>query len=117
MADWKEVGLGVTWNYKEAKEGDSVEGVFAGKEENVGENNSMIYRIEDKDGNATNVWGSTVLDTRMKNVKEGEEVKIVYQGKKPSPTRKGQNYHDFKVWHREADITDEAVDNLLEGKE
>ncbi len=115
MADWKEIGLGETWDYKEAKEGDSVEGVYAGKEENVGENNSTIYRIEDKDGNAKNVWGSTVLNTRMKNVKEGEEIKIVYQGKKPSPTRKGSNYYDFKVFHREPDIEDEALSELRKG--
>ena len=115
MADWTKVELGETWDYKAAGEGASVEGVFAGKDENVGENNSMIYRIEDREGKATSVWGSTVLDTRMKNIKEGEEVKIVYKGTKPSPTRKGKNYHDFEVWHKQLNVTDEAIDELSKG--
>ena len=115
MSDWKKVELGETWDYKAAGEGASVEGVFAGKDENVGENNSMIYRIEDREGKATSVWGSTVLDTRMKNIKEGEEVKIVYKGTKPSPTRKDKTYHDFEVFHREPDIEEEAADDSLKG--
>ena len=117
MSTWTKVELGENWDYKTAKEGDSVEGVYAGKDENVGENNSTIYRIEDKDGNAKNVWGSTVLDVRMKNIKEGQEVKIVYKGSKPSPNRKGKNYHDFDVFHRDPTVTDEKVDQLVKGIE
>ena len=114
MSEWKEVNLGETWDYKEAKDGDSLEGVYAGKKENVGENDSNIYRIENEEGDAKNVWGSTVLDTRMQNVKIGEEVKIVYKGKKPSPNRKGKDYHDFQVFHKKPDTDEEAVGKLSE---
>ena len=114
METWKKVELGETWNLKEAKEGDEMIGVFTGKDENVGENNSTVYRIETINGDIRSVWGSTVLDVRMKNVKEGKEVKIVYKGSKPSPTRKGKSYHDFDVWHREADHTEEMVGDLSE---
>ena len=115
MSEWKKVELGETWDYKTAKEGDSVEGVFAGKDENVGENNSMIYRLETPEGDVRSIWGCTVLDTRMKNIKEGEEVKIVYKGTKPSPNRKGKNYHDFEVYHREPDRTGDMVEDLVKG--
>lgn len=115
MSEWKRVEQAESWDFKEAGEGKSIEGVYAGKDENVGENNSTIYRIENKEGDARSVWGSTVLDTRMKNVKEGEEVKIIYKGSKPSPNRKGKSYHDFEVFHRELDITGEAVGDLMKG--
>lgn len=99
--EWKKVELGTTWNLKEAKKDDELIGLYIGKEENVGENNSNIYNFERLDNNENiAVWGSTVLDTRMKNVKVGEEVKIVYKGTKPSPNRKDKVYHDFDVFHR-----------------
>ena len=45
-----------------------------------------IYNFKTKDG-LMGVWGSTVLDTRLKNLEEGEEVKIVYLGVVPSNTK------------------------------
>ncbi len=112
MSDWKKVELGEIWDYKKAQVGDELIGAYTGKKENVGENNSMIYQLETPEGDIRNVWGCTVLDTRMKNIKEGEEVKIVYKGTKPSPTRKGKTYHDFEVYHREPDRTENMVEEL-----
>jgi len=102
MADWKKVELSPAHNFEEEKE---LIGVFTGKDENVGENNSTIYHLEKQDGEMTDVWGSTVLDVRLKNIKVGEEVKIVYNGKKPSPNRKGKFYHDFEVYHRATEFS------------
>lgn len=100
MTDWKKVEMGDTWNPE--KEGDEIVGLFVGKEENVGENNSNLYTLEASDDNrSVSVWGTTVLDVRMKNVKVGEEVKIIFKGWKDSPTRKGKQYKDFEVYHRE----------------
>jgi len=65
------------WTYE--KEGDSIEGVLVGKEDNVGANNSWMYNIETPDG-VINVWGSAVLDARMKFVKIGQKVFITYKG-------------------------------------
>jgi len=95
--EWTEVQLGTSWDYKSEK---VLIGVFTGKEDGVGTNNSTIYNIQKEDGTYVSVWGSTVLDIRMKNLIEGEEVKIEYLGDKPSPNRKGKFYHDFKVFHR-----------------
>lgn len=98
---WKEAGIGNTWNYKEQGKGAIFQGVYIGKEENVGENNSMLYSFETTDGEIVQVWGTTLLDTRFKNLHVGEEVKIEYLGETPSPKRKGKMYHNFAVYHRE----------------
>ena len=103
MADeWKKIEIGNSWNFEEAPE---LVGLYTGKEENLGENNSTLYTFEISDNNeVVSVWGSTVLDGRMKSIKVGEEVKIVYKGKKDSLKRKGKFFHDFEVFHREVDF-------------
>jgi len=100
MNDWKKIIPGDAWNYKEEGKGAEFVGTYLSKEENVGENNSMLYAFETEEG-VKNVWGSTLLDTRLKNIKFGEEVKIVYLGQEPSQKRKGKTYHNFEVYHRE----------------
>ena len=95
--DWKKVEVGDVWEFEE--EGTLV-GVFVGKEEGVGENESILYEFELKDGSRVNVWGSTVLDTRLKNIVVGEEVKIVYMGMEKSKKRKNAEYKNFDVFHR-----------------
>ena len=89
--------MGDTWNFDEAPE---MVGLYLGHEEGVGENDSNLYTFEVDQKNIS-VWGSTVLDIRLKNVKVGEEVKIVFNGMKDSPNRKGKQYKDFEVYHRE----------------
>lgn len=80
-------------------------GKFVSMEENVGPNDSKIYNFELEELDENNnpkmaaVWGSTVLDTRMKNVKIGEIVKIDYLGKEKSESRKGSSYNNFDVFH------------------
>ena len=97
MTDWKKVEVGDVWEFEE---NDTLVGVFVGKEEGVGENDSMLYEFELKDGSRVNVWGSTILDTRLKNIIIGEEVKIVYLGREKSKKRKNTEYKNFDVFHR-----------------
>lgn len=104
MNDWKKVEVGDNWNYKELGEGADIIGLYVGKDEHIGENDSTVYRIE-TDGVTISVWGSTVLDARMTQVKIGNEVRIVYKGSKPSEKRKGKTYHDFEVFQRETPMT------------
>lgn len=101
---WKKVEMNPTWDYSTQKE---FVGLYIGKEENVGPNNSTLYNFEMPDHSNMSVWGSNVLDTRFKNLKEGEEVKIVYLGKEISQKTK-KPYHNFEVYHRMPDFT--AVD-------
>ena len=99
MADngWIKSEQGEVWDFEANPE---MIGLYIGKEENVGENNSNLYSFEVDQKNIS-VWGSTVLDIRMKNVKIGEEVKIKFLGMEDSPNRKGKQYKNFDLWHRE----------------
>lgn len=95
---WKE-STGNTW--KPEEKGDSIEGLLVDIESGVGQNNSMLYTVEEKEsGESLSVWGSTILDQRMKGIKVGEEVKIVFNGlgdKQP-----GKNAPKlWQVFHRE----------------
>jgi len=65
------------WAYE--NDGDFIEGVLVLKQEDVGDNNSMMYSIETPEG-VKNVWGSAILDSRMKLVKVGSKIKITYKG-------------------------------------
>ena len=100
MSDWKKVEMGNVWNYKEEGKGSELIGLYTGKEEHVGENDSNVYSFEIEGGEVVTVWGTTLLDMRFKNLKVGEEVKVVYLGAVPSPKRKGKTYHNFDVYHR-----------------
>lgn len=98
---WKKVEVGNSWNYKDLGKDATFVGVYRNKEEGVGENNSIVYTFEDVNGNLINIWGSTLLDIRLKNIRFGEEVKIHYLGQEKSEKRKGKMYHNFEVYHRE----------------
>ena len=76
--------------------GDSIEGKYASKNENIGVNKSNVYVIETKEGEKVGVWGNTVLDARFENIEIGAQVAIEYLGTKPSK-KTGKPYHDFFV--------------------
>jgi hypothetical protein len=101
---WKKVVLGNTWDFKAAGKGAEFVGIYLSKDEHVGENDSNVYNFEVKNGEIMGVWGSTILDVRFKNLKFGEEVKIVYLGLEQSEKRKGKTYHNFNVFHREPEF-------------
>jgi len=84
------------WDFQK---NDTLEGVFVEKREGVGANKSNIYEFELADGKRVGVWGSTVLDTRFRSLKVGEEVRVVYLGKETSEKTKRQ-YHNFDVFHK-----------------
>lgn len=114
IMDWKKVEPGVnseTW--KPEKEGDEIVGVLKDAQDEVGPNKSRVYTISTDDGTFS-VWGSTVLDNRMKNVAIGEEVKIVYKGMAKSEKRKGAEYKDWDVFHRMPEgLTDEDIEDIF----
>jgi len=65
------------WTYD--TDGDFIEGFLIHKSDNVGENKSWMYNLETSEG-VKSVWGSAVLDSRMKFVNVGEKVKITFKG-------------------------------------
>jgi hypothetical protein len=66
-----------TWLY--SKDGDFIEGFLLKSESDIGVNKAMLYSIETPEG-VKSVWGTTILDSRMKFVKVGTKVKITYKG-------------------------------------
>lgn len=77
------------------KENDAVVGIYLSSEDNVGENKSKVYNLEMPNQKIISVWGSVVLDSKMKLIRFGDDIRIVYLGKvKPS---QGREYKDYKI--------------------
>jgi hypothetical protein len=76
--------------------GDSIEGVYIAKQENVGANSSNVYNLRTPEGEVVGVWGSTVLDAKFEGIEIGAEVAIEYVGDKV-PRKGGKPYKDFFV--------------------
>lgn len=81
MTDWEKVESNV-WR-PENKE-DSIEGVLIAKEKSI-DYDTQVYTIEVKVKEnivRRTVYGTTVLDDRMKDIPVGKIIKIVYKGEK-----------------------------------
>jgi hypothetical protein len=78
--------------------GESIQGIYIEKEENVGQFKSKMYFLKTEEGEKK-IWGSTVLDNLMGKVPLGSEVRIIYQGKQPSKSGR-QPWKDYKVQYR-----------------
>lgn len=83
------------WDWNDNPE---LEGFYVGKKEDIGENHSNVYQVEIDNGNITEFWGSTALDGQLGGVKLGSKIKIVFEGLKDSPKRKGKQYKAFSVY-------------------
>lgn len=75
------------WTY--SKDGDFIEGILIRVQNDIGPNESMLYSIETPQG-VKNVWGATILDSRMALVKVGDKLKITFKGL-AEKTEKGKN--------------------------
>lgn len=90
--------------------GDEISGKYIAKEEDVGIYHSKKYTLETSDGEI-DVFGSVGLDDKFKEIPLGYEVKIVYQGEKPSkPPKKA--FKVFQVFKRPAN--DETAEDKVE---
>jgi hypothetical protein len=93
--------------WRPEKEGDTISGVFIGKRVDIGEFGSNAYDIQTK-GELLTVFGSKVLDDRMRLVEVGKEVKITFKGKKKGEGKGKKPYNDFDVFTKSADnVSDE----------
>jgi hypothetical protein len=98
---WRE-NTGNTW--KPEKKDDEVVGILVDIEKEVGQNGSTMYTVEEaKTHETVSIWGSAILDSRMKGINIGEEVRVVYKGlgdKKP-----GKNPPKlWQVFHRDPEV-------------
>lgn len=99
--DWKKVeSASESWKYENVN--DEVMGVYEKMEENVGPNNSNMYTLRQEDGELIGVWGNSVLNDKFATIPFGDEVKIIYTGKKTSP-KTNRQYNTFEVYHRTPD--------------
>jgi len=97
--EWKEVNPNI-WTPE--KEGDSIEGMFMGTEEKVGDNESTLYHLKNPETNEiTSIWGSHVLDQRMKLVSLGSRIRIVFKEIVESK-KKGRQVKIFQVFEAES---------------
>ena len=122
---WSKVGQNPIWDFKKEGKGAKFYGIYISKEENVGPNESNLYkfmRFEDQEmtnrSGICTIWGTTLLDTRFKNLDRGEEVAIFYLGEEESEQRRGSTYHNFEVYHNNPnDFSDPKKDENIEDVE
>jgi len=86
---FKEVGNELPEFWQHEEEEDSIEGIFIKKLNDVGENKSIVYILE-VEGILRSVWASTVIDSKMIHVTEGDRIRITYKGKE-------KNYKNYIV--------------------
>jgi hypothetical protein len=88
--EWKKIEPNV---WKPTQPGDSIEGVLVIKEPKGGFD-SYAYSLETTEGQVL-VWGSAVLDDRMKFINPGDLVRIEFKGM--SKNKKGQDIKLYEV--------------------
>lgn len=116
--EWTKVEPAPSWNGKDEdgnftlEPGDTIQGIYREKKEDIGTNKGNLYEIETDDG-VIGVWGSTVLNTRFKKLEKGKMVKIVYKGEVESKT--GRKYYDYDVYMKPAPFNKvDSEDNDVE---
>ncbi len=79
--------------------GDSIEGVLiSASESKESEYNTKVYVVENKGGQHT-IFGSEVIDSRLRGIEVGTMIKIVFKGQKQSQQSKFK-YYDFEVFRK-----------------
>lgn len=85
--------------WKPVEPEDFIEGTLVSKEENKGSFKSNAYFIRKLDNELSLVWGAQVLDERMKFIKPGDKIKIVF--KETKLNAKNQSLHIYAVYKDE----------------
>jgi len=81
------------------EKGDTVEGVYTNMRTGIGENNSNMYTVKNKDG-VVSFFGSTLLNDRMSQVPKGSTLRVEFLGMKKTK-KGGRTYKDFLVQFKE----------------
>jgi hypothetical protein len=87
---WKKIGG--LWSPQKPK--DEISGKLLEVKEDVGEYSSKAYVIETEEDIRT-IFGSAVLDNKMRLIKAGDFVKIVFLGNREGDKKE---YKDFDVF-------------------
>lgn len=80
--------------------GNEIEGSLEKVVENIGKfKKSKLYHVKTSEGKLLKIWGSTVLDNRLKNCVPGMDmVKILFKG--DTLAANGNRYKTYDVWHK-----------------
>lgn len=81
------------WNFQD--QGPLV-GKYIDTLNDIGRNNSNLHKFE-VNGDQWAVWGTAVLDSRLRSIALQTEVMVEYHGKKINRST-GRSFHDFKVY-------------------
>lgn len=76
------------------EEGEKIIGTLKERRVGAGKFESTLYIIQKNDGTLVGVWGSTVIDSKLKDLQEGTKLGIKYLG--ISKGERGQ-YKNYKV--------------------
>ena len=82
--------------WKPEKEGDCIEGILVERGQNPSYENTQIYCLSISPEIQITVYGTTILDDRMRYIKIGNKVKIVFQG--IIKNKKNQDTKSFDVF-------------------
>ena len=77
------------------KKDDEISGKLLRVDSDVGDHKSMLYTLETEDS-IRGVWGCAVLDDKMDLFQLGNNIKIIFLGKKKGG--KSEEYKDFDVF-------------------
>jgi hypothetical protein len=98
--NWKEVGFGggETTDLKKSAIGTTLEGIYLGFREIVTDYGpNKVYSFEGPSGEFS-VYGFTDLDTKISQIKTGDEVRLQYEGREAVKTKRGiVQMHRVKV--------------------
>jgi len=89
--EWQEVIKNV-WDFEQEKE---IVGVLIRKIDSQFGGNDFILDVKEK--GEVLIYGKTVLQNKMNDLKEGTVIKIEYLGKVTSPKTR-RTYEDFRVY-------------------
>lgn len=110
MSDFQSLTKQVNfWNNKpeELKVGDSITGKVVLIQDARNAKSSRTATLELEDKSTIGVWLSTVIDGAFRTgVREGDTVRITYNGKKAG--QNGPEYNDYEVEVKRAEASKEA---------
>lgn len=91
--------------WKPEQAGDDIQGVLVRRKPNGGKYDCEVYTIENDKGQFV-VFGTAVLEDRMKTVEINDEVKIVFRGVEKNS--KEQDTKIYEVLKRKASVVAEV---------
>lgn len=84
---------------------NKIQGIYIGKQDDIGPNHATMHTVRiDTDridtGENIGIWGNILLNSKLQEIKIGEEVLIEFTGMVKSTKRSGAEYKNYKVFKR-----------------